>query len=146
MFLVRKVEKKDFTTWAQMRAHLWPDNSSLEHLKEIHEFHGQPTYQAWVAVSEEKIVGFVEASVRPFANGCNSHPVAFLEGIWVEEPFRKKGFAAQMVRAVEGWALSKGISELGSDANLSNIFSHSRHRQWGFTETERVVYFRKSLG
>jgi aminoglycoside 6'-N-acetyltransferase I len=40
---------------------------------------------------------------------------------------------------------SRGYRELGSDALIDNSASHAAHRGWGFAETERVVYFRKSL-
>jgi aminoglycoside 6'-N-acetyltransferase I len=37
------------------------------------------------------------------------------------------------------------LRELASDALLDNNGSHAMHEALGFTETERVVYFRKAL-
>jgi aminoglycoside 6'-N-acetyltransferase I len=40
---------------------------------------------------------------------------------------------------------ARGFSEIGSDALVENNLSHAAHRSWGFSETERVVHFRKLL-
>ena len=41
--------------------------------------------------------------------------------------------------------LLKGCTELASDALIDNTLGHQMHRGLGFDETERVVYFKKSL-
>jgi aminoglycoside 6'-N-acetyltransferase I len=35
---------------------------------------------------------------------------------------------------------------MASDADIANLSSHGFHHAAGFTETERVVYFRKLIG
>lgn len=50
-----------------------------------------------------------------------------------------------LVAAAERWALARGCSEFASDAHLDNTASHAMHARLGFTETERVVFFRKPL-
>ena len=57
----------------------------------------------------------------------------------------KVSFTALVTRA-EQLACSAGCSEFASDARIENAASHSMHRALGFSETERVVYFRKALG
>jgi aminoglycoside 6'-N-acetyltransferase I len=95
---------------------------------------------------EGKTAGFVEAALRmDYVNGCVSSPVVFLEGIYVEPWARRQGAARSLVEAVETWGRTQGCSEFASDALLENSDSHSMHRGLGFEETERVVYFRKSL-
>jgi aminoglycoside 6'-N-acetyltransferase I len=89
--------------------------------------------------------GFAEIAIRKYANGCDSRPVAFLEGIWVSEEFRRCGIGAQLVSHIESFLTARGFHELGSDAPLDNGVSQSAHVGWGFSETERVVYFRKLL-
>ena len=46
---------------------------------------------------------------------------------------------------MSAWAKRHGLSELASDADLSDAASHAFHTAIGFDETERVVFFRKSL-
>ena len=91
-------------------------------------------------------VGFVEVALRDdHVNGTTTSPVAFLEGIYVVPSARMQGIARALVTRAEQWARRNGCSEFASDARLENAASHAMHRALGFSETERVVYFRKTL-
>lgn len=144
-FAVRPAERRDLANWAEMRAELWPISSKLEHLAELEEWFGTPPFRGWIALSGDRYIGFAEAYLRPFANGCDSRPVVFLEGIWVRPDYRRAGVGRALVASVADWARAQGIYELGSDAELTNTFSQTCHLKWGFEETERVVYYRMKL-
>uniref|UniRef100_UPI003084574F GNAT family N-acetyltransferase n=1 Tax=Gluconacetobacter tumulisoli TaxID=1286189 RepID=UPI003084574F len=79
-------------------------------------------------------------------NGCETSTVVFLEGIYVRHDASKRGVASLLLRAVEDWARSLGCLELASDAELENRGSHLFHKAMKFQETERVIFFRKTLG
>ena len=100
-----------------------------------------------VAVDASGIAaGFVEASKRnDYVNGTSSSPVAFLEGLYVEPAARRKGVARSLVESVVAWAAAEGCRELASDSPLDNVAAHAVHRALGFAETERVVYFLRTL-
>ena len=92
-------------------------------------------------------IGFAEAAIRTdYVNGTDTFPVAFLEGLYVVPQARRQGVAAALFAAVERWARGFGCRELASDALLDNEPGHLVHRALVFEETERVVYFRKTLG
>jgi aminoglycoside 6'-N-acetyltransferase I len=76
---------------------------------------------------------------------CNTKPVGFLEGIWVKPKFRRQGIGAQLIKKAEALLVECGFRELGSDTPINNRDSQEAHLAWGFSETERVVYFRKAL-
>jgi aminoglycoside 6'-N-acetyltransferase I len=59
---------------------------------------------------------------------------------------RKHGVARALIGAVSAWARALGMTELGSDARLDNTASHAMHKALGFTETERIVAFRRLIG
>ena len=143
MTVIRPATLADKPVWLAMRQALWPDATDLE--EEIDHQFERLAFQAWLALDGSEAIGFAEASIRPFANGCDSQPVAFLEGIWVAEAQRKQGVGRALVATVEAWAKSQGILELGSDTWLHDTRSQEVHGHWGFEETERVVYFRKKL-
>lgn len=145
MALVRPSDHSDIQSWAEMRFRLWPSATVREHLLELQQSLELPTFKGWVAIDGDRYLGFAEASIRPFANGCDSRPVVFFEGVWIDERHRKSGLGRKFVEAVEAWARSLGIGEVGSDAELQNTLSHLCHLKWGFEETERVIYFRKKL-
>lgn len=131
--------------WASLRSLLWPDATPARHRAELQE---QPDRQTGFLAFEArgKAIGFAEVSLRSdYVNGCDTSPVAFLEGIYVAEAFRGKGVAAALIAEVSRWATARGVTELASDAALSNTGSHRMHAALGFEETERVVCFRKLL-
>ena len=91
-------------------------------------------------------LGFIEISIRSdYVNGAESSPVAFLEGIFVVPEARRSGVAQRLVAEAEHWAKFMGCKEFASDAPLDNSTSHAMHAALGFTETERVVFFKKAL-
>ena len=145
MVSVRSAIQTDLQSWAKMRSKLWPSATEQEHLSELKESFSQNVFQGWIAIEGDRYIGFAEASIRSYANGCDSKPVVFFEGVWVDEAHRKSGVGRRFVKAVEDWARSKGIYEVGSDAELENNQSHICHDKWGFEETERVIYYRKKL-
>lgn len=132
--------------WVQMRNALWPQGleameAALADLQRL-----GVNYVGFVAKTKEgELAGFAESSLRPYVNGCETAPVAFLEGIYIHPPYRQQGLARWLIEEVEAWAKTCGCTELGSDALTDNLSSHAMHEALGFTETERVIYFRKPL-
>jgi aminoglycoside 6'-N-acetyltransferase I len=140
----------DAADWAVMRNALWPGlgDRHEEHLADIKRLLADPgdTINV-IARIEGDAAGFAEAALRhDYVNGCETSPVAFLEGIYVNTEFRGRGVARELVKAIEAWALARGCTEFASDAAIDNATSHAMHKALGFTETQRVVYFRKVIG
>ncbi len=57
-------------------------------------------YWAFVATLDGDAVGFAEVAVRKYANGCESQPVPFLEGIWVDPRYRRSGISRRLIAHV----------------------------------------------
>ena len=144
--VVREARAVDRAAWAVMRAALWPEEDEAAHARGIDALLARGDAWAFIAEIDGAAVGFAEVAIRPYANGCDSQPVAFLEGIWVAEGRRRRGIGAALIAHIETFLLARGFREIGSDTPLDNLASHDAHRRWDFAETERVVYFRKRLG
>ncbi len=145
--LVRPVSPQDSEDWERMRTALWPESPG-DHPPEIAQFFAEPDDSKAVLVVEDEfgnLCGFVEAGTRPYAEGCLSSPVGYIEGWWVDTEFRGQGYGAALVNAAESWAASLGLIEMASDADLNNTASQRAHRAIGYTEMQRLVCFRKSL-
>jgi aminoglycoside 6'-N-acetyltransferase I len=131
-----------------MRQELWPSPAG-EHAAEIELFfkaERRDPAEVLVAVEESgRAVGFVELSIRPYAEGCYSGRVAYLEGWFVESLSRGKGVGAALVRGAEDWARRQGCTELASDTEIDNAASASAHERLGFEEINRIICFRKAL-
>ena len=144
--LIRAMAAADHGTWAKMRSALWPQESRQRHARAIGSILGKGNAWGFVAeTADGAAVGFAEVAIRPYANGCDSQPVPFLEGIWVKASHRRKGVGGHLIRHVELFLAARGFRELGSDTQIDNRSSQAAHLSWGFAETERVVYFRKRL-
>ena len=133
-----------------MRMALWPDANEEDLRLEVGRYfmaHGEPLLPHCVFVAEDhgKIVGMLELSLRPYADGCDSSPVPFIEAWYVAEDARRGGIGGALVRAAEHWALDNGYAELASDALLENSDSERAHKALGFEEVERAIRFRKEL-
>jgi len=145
---IRLIEPRDRQAWAAMRAELWPqeDSDLLGHETLLH-FSGTEIGDA-VFVCEDKddlICGMLELRLRPYAEGCASSPVPFIEAWYVSPIARHKGAGRALVEAAENWALLRGFKEIASDTQLSNVASQEAHLALGYEEAERLVAFRKSL-
>ena len=118
-----------------MRA-LWPGGDSYDFADE--------TVLVWEEESGA-LDGFISFSLRPWAEGCDSSPVPYVEGWWVAPERRRAGVGRALVTAVERWCREHGYRELGSDVELDNDVSLRAHAALGFEPTQRVQFFRKRL-
>jgi aminoglycoside 6'-N-acetyltransferase I len=132
--------------WLSLRSRLWPQAAESEHLREMADALARGHFVRLASAPNGSAVAFVEASRRvDYVNGTSSSPVVFLEGLYVAPIARRQGVARALVGEVERWAAAHGCSELASDSPIENAEAHATHRALGFEETERVVYFRKSV-
>jgi len=146
--MIRLATTDDVEALAELRFALWPDEPLAQRRAEAEQrvARADPRIETFVALAQEEVAGFAEVSLRSdYVNGCETSPVAFLEGIFVRPESRRRGLGRSLVAAAERWGREQGCTELGSDARLDNDQSHRFHSGAGFEETERVVYFRKSL-
>jgi aminoglycoside 6'-N-acetyltransferase I len=146
--LIRPVEQGDAAAWERMRTALWPDDSG-SHAGDIARFfspqRNEPLEVLLACSGSGANLGFVELSIHPYAAGCTSNRVAFVEGWYVEPAHRRRGVGAALMRAAEEWGRANRCTELGSDTQLWNESSIAAHKALGFEEAERLVAFRKSL-
>lgn len=145
--VVRKMDQADSVSWAEMRHRMWDSLSIDEHLGDIKKMHeGGIRRTGYIALLDDnRVAGFAEVCIREYANGCTAQPVPFLEGIWVEPEHQQRSLGRELVSMIERDLIGQGFHELCSDAHIENTISHHAHGRWGFDETDRVVYFRKSL-
>lgn len=145
--IVRPARASDLEAWAALRADLWPDGSAAEHRDEAAGMLDDASLANFVAAAPDgTLAGFAEAALRhDYVNGCETSPVAFVEGVYVAPEHRKSDVARTLCEAIAAWGRAQGCTELASDALEDNVQSHAFHRAVGFEETERVVYFRKML-
>lgn len=147
--LIRMATASDLGGWVELRAELWFDTSFDKHQGGAEALLAKPIGDAVVLVGvdrTESVCAFAEAALRhDYVNGCETSPVAFLEGIYVRPENRRSGLGKGLFMAVQTWAREQGCKKIASDAPMENTESQVFHVSIGFEETERVVYFQRLL-
>ena len=146
--IVERCTAEHFEDWVRLRQALWPDETIEEHRRYAASMVDRQT-DAIVYLAQEEdgnIVAFAEATLRrDYVNGCSTSPVGFLEGLYVVPPYRGRGLARLLNKALEDWAASLGCTEFASDVLLRNESGQRAHEALGYIETERVVFYAKRL-
>ena len=143
---VRLAAPADKPEWLRMRRVLWPDHSAEEFARQSQEILNDPMQPVFVVERPKGgLGGFLEAGTRKYAEGCESSPVGYIEGWYVDEDLRGQGIGALLLRTAEEWARSQGLTEMASDTWLENDASIRAHIKMGYVEFERLVHFAKKL-
>jgi molybdopterin synthase catalytic subunit len=150
---IRPVLPADRDEWLRMRRALWQHHTLEELSAEIAPYFQKQTIwglPATVFVVERQggkgtLGGFIEMSLRPYAAGCTSSPVGYVEGWYVDPDLRREGLGKKLLAAAERWARERGCSEMGSDCNADNRVSYLSHLNSGYEPTDGHIHFRKPL-
>jgi aminoglycoside 6'-N-acetyltransferase I len=143
---IRNARPGDRAEWLRMRKALWEDCPDEQQVRETEEIQASDTEEVFVIERPDGgLSGFLEASIRSWAIGCDSRPVGYVEGWYVDPDMRRPGEGRALVEAAEAWARARGCRQMASDAELWNTVSHQAHEALGYEETVRPVLFKKDL-
>jgi aminoglycoside 6'-N-acetyltransferase I len=143
--MIRRATFEDKPEWFRMRHGLWPDAPD-EYLDfDMDELLSSEGDAVLMAFRDGQAVGMIEAKIREYGEGCETAPVGYIEGWYVNDALRGQGIGAALVRAAEDWARTKGCTEMASDTWLENDVSIAAHLKLGYEEAERLVHFVKRL-
>ncbi|MDE7317399.1 MAG: GNAT family N-acetyltransferase [Helicobacter sp.] len=144
--MVRKAEKSDLTILANLAALMWSHSTVHILFHEFSEMTVKENIQFFLKFENNTPVGFAQCSLRyDYVEGTETTPVGYLEGIFVKEEFRNRGYAKKLLAACETWAKEKGCKEFASDCEIDNIDSFCFHKAMNFTESNRIICFKKML-
>ena len=149
MIAIRPAKPGDAAACLRLRHALWPEGSQADHREEIDRFFGGDAREPLAVLLAENgaggPIGFAELSIRPYAEGCRSDRVAYLEGWFVAPKARGRGVGRALIAAAEQWGRSRGCREFASDSQADNEVGGAAHRALGFAEVGLVRCFRKDL-
>ena len=139
-----KATKNQIEDIATLCLELWPHHTILEMREEVTNLL-KSNNVFFLASVEVGYIGFTHLSVRHEYVESAKSPVAYLEGIFVKEKYRKQGVASKLVEQCEVWARKNGYTQIASDCELSNNQSEKFHKAIGFKEVSRNIHFVKTL-
>jgi len=142
---IRRITQEDKADWFRMRKGIWPEAPD-EYLDfDMDELLASEDYIVIFACDDGRPIGLTEARIRDYGEGCETSPVGYIEGWFVQEDYRGRGVVGIMTRAAEDLAREKGCTEMASDTWLDNGSSIRAHEKLGYIEVERLVHFVKQL-
>ena len=109
--------------------------------------HESPDAFAFLCITDEgTYAGLLEVSLRNFVDGCLGGPVGYIEALYLDPDFRGKGAGRQIVDLAAEWFRERGCRDMAADAEWDNLHAQEFFARIGFTETFRIVEFKRSLG
>lgn len=142
-----QITHNDLNDWQTLALKLWPHDSAEEMKTILTGILNSPS-QEGILIRDDagQAIAFMNFSMRyDYVPGAKNSPVAYIEGIYVEEEYRKQGIATRLVHYAEQWATERQCTELASDTSIENTDSQRVHKQLGFREVERLVAFIKRI-
>lgn len=144
--MIKQAEITDLTVLSQLAIHMWQDSTLSELEEDFKQIINNDNAVVFIKLVDEKPIGFAQCQLRTdYVEGTETSPVGYLEGIFILEEYRHKGYAKELLNACEQWAKGKNCLEFASDCELDNHISYKFHMAVGFTEANRVICFKKSL-
>ena len=125
---------------------MWDDSSVDELADEFSEILLKDDAQIFLKYEDDIPVGFAQCQLRhDYVEGTETTPVGYLEGIFIMESCRNRGYAKELLNKCEMWAKDKGCKEFASDCEIQNDISFKFHKAMNFTEPNRIICFTKKL-
>ncbi len=146
MDMVRKAGKQDLEILANLAILMWDSNSVNELIVEFSEIISKGKAQFFLKYKNDIPIGFAQCQLRyDYVEGTKTTPVGYLEGIFIKDGYRNKGYAKELLLECEAWAKYNGCQEFASDCEIDNINSLHFHKAMDFTEANRIICFTKVL-
>ena len=145
--MIRKANPGDAKVLAQLAVQMWEDADVAELTQNFEALTEAEEAAVFLLELDGQPQGFAQCQLRrDYVEGTETSPVSYLEGIFVAEGYRRRGYALQLLNACEQWAGEKGTCEFASDCELDNLASQAFHQRVGFVEANRIVCYTKKLG
>lgn len=144
--MVRKATQADTLALAELAVKMWSDNTISELQSEFSDIICSQNAVCFIKYAGNKGVGFAQCQLRnDYVEGTATSPVGYLEGIFIEEEYRHRGYAKELLSECEKWAKAKKCTEFASDCGTDNDVSLKFHLSMGFEEVNRIICFRKDI-
>ena len=144
--MIQAVGKDELPIVAALGTLLWQNHSAEALIQEFSDILSKGNAQFFLKYEQDVPVGFAQCQLRfDYVEGTQTSPVGYLEGIFVKENYRNRGYGQELLTACEAWAKEKGCREFASDCEMDNTDSIRFHKAMQFNLANRIVCFTKPL-
>ncbi len=145
MIVIKRASVNEAGLVAKLAIQMW-HNNSIDGLEADFVDYMNNDGAIFVAYDNGTAVAFAQCGFRhDYVEGTETSPVGYLEGVFVEEGYRRRGVARSLVSECRMFAKEQGCTEFASDCELSNEESLKFHLKLGFEEANRIICFTKKL-
>ena len=131
---------------AKLAVLMWKEPTVQDLMDEFSDIITEGNAQFFLKYNQDVPIGFAQCQLRnDYVEGTETSPVGYLEGIYIKEEYRHKGYAKELLSECEKWAQEKGCKEFASDCEIDNADSFGFHMALGFEEANRIICFTKKL-
>lgn len=131
---------------ANLAVLMWTDLDARDFIEKFTDIISKGDTQFFLKYDRDMPIGFAQCQLRyDYVEGTNTNPVGYLEGIFIKEGYRRRGYAKELLSECEKWAKEKGCTEFASDCETDNDSSFNFHMASGFNEANRIICFTKKL-
>ncbi|MCR5608851.1 MAG: GNAT family N-acetyltransferase [Lachnospiraceae bacterium] len=144
--MIKRVNIEDVGVLVALALQMWSNNDSDRLTEKFSDLIKRKDAAFFIKYIDNRPIAFAQCQLRhDYVEGTHSSPVGYLEGIYVLEEYRKKGYAKKLLAECEKWAKENGCTEFASDCELDNHNSFKFHMAMGFEEANRIICFKKKL-
>ena len=144
--MIKKAGIENLEDIANLAIQMWTENTVPGLIEEFTDILSKGDAQFFLKYVENIPVGFAQCQLRhDYVEGTDTSPVGYLEGIFIREGYRHRGYAKELLSECEKWAKEKGCKEFASDCEIDNEGSFGFHMALGFEEANRIICFTKKL-
>lgn len=144
--MIKRATGADALTLAKLAIQMWDSHTLSELETDFATIISSQNAACFIKYVEDQPIGFAQCQLRyDYVEGTETSPVGYLEGIFIQQEFRHKGLATELLQECQRWAKEKECSEFASDCEIDNIDSLKFHLAMGFEEANRIICFRKEI-
>ena len=136
--VIRRIIAEDAEAVNALSRQLGYPLSKEQTLKNINEVLGSNEHDAFVAVHENKIAGWIGLAQ---AIMIELPPHCEINGLVVDENYRGKGVGKLLIEKARQWAKEKGNSKMSLHCNVKREEAHLFYRHLGFSEIKKQTNF-----
>ncbi|KIA91940.1 hypothetical protein OC25_19385 [Pedobacter kyungheensis] len=142
MVQIREISDKDAENVAELSTQLGYQSNIEQTRLRIGQINNSNENCAFVAVAENKIVGWIHGF---YTLRIESDPFVEIGGLIVDPDFRGRQIGKQLIANVKHWAKKQEVQKLKVRCNTKRTESHKFYETIGFKENKRQVAFEIEL-
>lgn len=142
MVEIREISEADAENVAKLSTQLGYDSNTEQILRRIREVNNSNENCAYVAIFENKVVGWIHGF---YTLRIESDPFVEIGGLVVDAAYRNLKIGKQLVERIKLWAEQHQVKKLKVRCNTKRTESHQFYERVGFKENKRQIAFEIDL-